>query len=392
MKQISSRHGAEKAVLYTSFYYDVSNNDLKGIFSILHSQFNDLFSFMNDKNNPGYGGHFNADPSRDLMDIIEQTRVILATLNQENSFEIDSYYKEVIDKCKGFLAKSNGSTIPPDFTNIDIIEHKPIFTHSDATLIQGPSAKSTVKIKLIGEGSYAKVFKCKDPHYGCFFAIKRAKDDLGIDELDRFTNEFKDLSILDSPFIIKVYQYDGENNEYTMEYADSTLEKYITSRNNSLLFTERKTLIIQLLNAFEYIHAKGILHRDISYQNVLIKYFDDGTSMIKVSDFGLVKRPNSVLTRKGTDVKGAINDYSDLEVVGFENYEIRHETYALAKVIYFILTGRQSGYNREVNSELKTFLLRAISSNKEKRFSSIDEMRDVLIKKVFPTLRTPSLV
>jgi eukaryotic-like serine/threonine-protein kinase len=177
-----------------------------------------------------------------------------------------------------------------------------------------------------------------------------------------------------------------------MELADQTLEKFISRNNNSIPFDKKRALVIQLLNAFEYIHSKGILHRDISYQNILIKQYDDGSLWVKVTDFGLVKLPESTLTRQGTKIKGAINDYSDLMAIGFENYEIRHETYALAQVIYFILTGRKAGrkggYTSERNNELKNFILRAVSADKEKRFTSVGEMKEELLKVVIPSLKS----
>ena len=57
-------------------------------------------------------------------------------------------------------------------------------------------------------------------------------------------------------------------------------------------------------------------------------------------------------------------------------------------MIYFILTGRKKDYDREINEELKKFILRGISSSKEKRFNSVDEMRDELIKVVFPSIKS----
>ena len=88
-----------------------------------------------------------------------------------------------------------------------------------------------------------------------------------------------------------------------MELADSTLQDFISKYNGSLPFSKRRALVIQLLNAFEYVHSNGLLHRDISYQNILVKNCDDGSSWIKVSDFGLVKRSESTLTRQGTSLK-----------------------------------------------------------------------------------------
>ena len=388
LNQVSSRYNSEKVVLYRSFYDEVSNEKLKEIFSILHCHLNELLSYMNHKNSPGRSGHYNAAESRDLIEIIDQVRVLQATLQDELCFEIDDYYEKILNICRSFLSSSGGSTIPEDFPVINLIEHKPIFALTGTTVVQGPEMKSLVRIKLIGEGSYAKVFKYKDPYYGCNFAMKRANEKLRPDELERFKNEYHDLKGLDSPFIIKAYHYNKERNEYTMEYADQTLAKFINENNNAIPFDKRRALVIQLLNAFEYIHAKGLLHRDISYQNILVKHYEDGSSWVKVSDFGLVKRPESTLTRQGTEIKGAINDYSDLMAVGFENYEIRHETYALAQVIYFILVGRQTGYHREQNAELKNFILRAISTDKEKRLTSIKEIREELMMAVFPSLRS----
>lgn len=387
-----STHKTEKAILFYEFYKDMSNEKLKEIFSILHNSLNTLFSFMNYKNNPGLGGHYNAHESRSLIEIIDVIRVLQASLKDTNSFEIDSEYKEIIDVCRTFLSESSGSPIPVDFKRINIIEDKPIFTLIDTTAIQVLGATSTVNLKQIGEGSYAKVFKYRDPLYGCHFVIKRAKDDLREDELTRFQNEYNDLMSLDSPFIIKAYHYDKEKNEYTMEYADRTLEKYMHENNNKLTFDKRRLLINQLLSAFDYIHSKKYLHRDISYQNILVKLYEDDSSMIKISDFGLVKRPESNLTRQGTEIKGAINDYSDLSVVGFENYEIRHETYALVKIIYFVLTGRQSNYHREKNDKLKAFVLKGISSNKNERYTSVEEIKNELLTKIYPSMRSVNKV
>lgn len=347
---------------------------------------------MNNKNNPGFGGHYNAHESRLLIEIIDIIRVLQASLKDTNSFEIAREYNEIIEICRTFLSESGGSTIPEDFQRIIVIEDKPVFTLIDTTAIQVLGPVSSVNLKQIGEGSYAKVFKYKDPLYGCAFVIKRAKDDLREDELTRFQNEYNDLMSLDSPFIIKAYYYEKEKNEYTMEYADKTLEKYILENNNKLTFDKRRILINQLLSAFDYIHSKKYLHRDISYQNILVKLYEDNSSMIKISDFGLVKRPESKLTRQGTEIKGAINDYSDLSVVGFENYEIRHETYALLKIIYFVLTGRQSNFHREKNEILRAFILRGISSNKDERYTSVEEIKNELLTKVYPSMRLISRV
>ncbi|MGY3312500.1 tRNA A-37 threonylcarbamoyl transferase component Bud32 [Peribacillus simplex] len=384
LSQYLNKYNSETKLLFKPYYIHFAHTSLNEIFPLLHSKLNDLFEFLNYKNNSN--GHYNAEDSRQLLDIIEQIRILQAKLTNEYSFKIDDYYQGIINRCKKFLSLSSGSTIPEGFPKIDIIEEKAIFLKINSTEIENPDNSRKITIDLIGGGSYANVFRYKDPYYKMKFAIKRALDNLREDELERFKNEFKDLKQLDSPFIIKAYTYNDEKNEYTMEFADHTIQKFIRNNNNSLTFESRRKLIIQLLNAFEYIHSKGLLHRDVSYQNVLIKKYEDGNYFIKVSDFGLVKRPESDLTRQGTEIKGAINDYSDLDRVGFENYEIRHETYAIAKVIYFILTGRETNYHKETNEPLKNFILKAIG-DKENRFNRVAEMKEVLLKDVFPYIR-----
>ncbi|WP_330502009.1 protein kinase [Peribacillus frigoritolerans] len=385
LTQFINSHDSQKIDLFKPYYIHFAHSHLIDIFSILHSNLNDLFEFLNFKNGAN-GGHYNAEDSRQLLDIIEQIRILQAKLTNQYPFKVDEYYMEIINRCKKFLSLRGGSPIPEGFPKIDIIEEKAIFLKINSTEIENPDNSRKMALDLIGGGSYANVFRYKDPHYKMKFAIKRALDNLREDELERFRNEFNDLKQLDSPFIIKAYTYNEEKNEYTMEFADHTIHKFIRNNNSSLTFESRRKLIIQLLNAFEYIHSKGLLHRDVSYQNILIKKYEDGNYFIKVSDFGLVKRPESNLTKQGTEIKGAINDYSDLDRVGFENYEKRHETYAISKVIYFILTGRETNYHKERNEPLKNFILKAIG-DKENRFNSVAEIREVLKKDVFPYIR-----
>ncbi len=380
-----SKYSFDGVALLLGFYEDISNTNLREIFAILHAQYNFLFSIMNDKMD--YNHHYNADPSRTLKELIQYTRVLHANLKDEFAFEINVSYEEVMNKCSSFLSVSGGCTIPEDFTHIEIIEHQPIFILANTKTITSTTHSASVNMRLIGEGSYANVFKYKDPNYNTYFAVKRAKEGLRADELERFKNEFNDLNTLSSPFIIQAFAYDDERNEYVMEYADETLDKYITRSNDKLPFQKRRILVEQLLRAFMYIHSTGILHRDISYTNILVKHFGDDSTHLKVSDFGLVKRPNSALTRHGTEIKGSINDYTDLTLIGFENYEIRHETYAIGKVIYFILTGRTSNYHREKNEALNRFISRAISLDKNVRYTYVEEMKEELYSNVYPTLR-----
>ena len=383
------RSDSEEAVLYNNFYDYIPNETLSRVFAILHSKFNTLFSFMNDKNNDGRGGHYNAAESRELLSLIKDTRVIIKTLERESDeyrYKIDEYYRGIIDKCNSFLTSSGGSSIPENFPVIELIDYKPIFIPVSVINISQQNKVQRSQLKEVGSGSYAQVFRYKDSNYNSYFALKRAKKSLRPDELERFKIEFDTLKDLDSPYIIKAHKYNDDKSEYTMEYADQTLEQYLRYNNQELSFDKRRRLIGQLLKAFNYIHSKALLHRDISYRNILLKHYEDQSSIIKISDFGLVKITGSQLTRQGTEIKGALNDYSDLNRIGFENYSIEHETFALSKIIYFILTGRRSNYSNEKVKPLRDFILKATSSDKKERFQNVSELYKELSENVYPTM------
>ena len=105
--------------------------------------------------------------------------------------------------------------------------------------------------------------------------------------------------------------------------------------------------------------------------NIMIKTFDDMT-VVKVCDFSLVKHPNSDLISIDTVLKGCYND-PDLNIEGFRNYTVIHETYALTRLIAFILTGRATA-DRIQDINLKSFVEKGLSSDKSKRYKSVDEM------------------
>lgn len=231
--------------------------------------------------------------------------------------------------------------------------------------------KKTISLNMLGQGSYANVYYYKDPDYDKKIVLKRAKKDLTVEELERFKREFNQLKILNSPYIVEVYAYNEEENEYTMEYMDNTLFDYVQKNNSKLTFQTRVNLVNQFLKALQYIHSKDLLHRDISYTNVLIKEYDS-IHVLKLSDFGLVKLINSDLTRTDESIKGSLHD-PNLEAVGYANYKIEHEIYSAMFIIHYIMTGRRD-FSKCDDVELKKLLLKGIDSDMGKRYKSIEEV------------------
>lgn len=234
-----------------------------------------------------------------------------------------------------------------------------------------------IDMKKIGEGSYADVYKYKDEFYDRWFVVKRAKKNLNEKERMRFKREYEIMKNFSSPYILEVYKYKDDKNEYIMECMDCTLRSYISHNNSKLTIAERKNIAVQVLKAFDYIHSKKCLHRDISPNNILIKEYED-VLVVKISDFGLVKIPESELTTMGTEFKGCFNDPA-LIVDGFGTYDILHETYALTRVIYYIMTGK-TNVEKNTNSKLKIFLEKGLNPDRTQRYKSVHEMKQVLQK------------
>lgn len=105
----------------------------------------------------------------------------------------------------------------------------------------------------------------------------------------------------------------------------------------------------------------------------LIKEYDD-VIVVKIADFGLVRIPDSTLTSVNTEFKGYFND-PNLILEGFDNYNILHETYALTRVLYFVMTGKTRTDNI-LDPNLQTFVSRGLNVDKSKRFQSIEELSE----------------
>lgn len=254
-----------------------------------------------------------------------------------------------------------------DFRRLDFIE------------LDSSQSQEFAELKLIGEGSYAKVFKYYDARYDSMFALKRAKDGLEEKEIKRFVLEFNDMKQLNSPYIIKVYSIDLERMQYIMELVDCSLVEYISKTNNKIDFSIRKKLILQLFDAFKYIHSKGLYHRDVCPKNILIKKYEDKV-IIKISDFGLVKDEDSNLTSDLSDIKGYCNDPS-LKIEGFRNYNILHEIYALTQVIVYIWTGK-SNLSAIKDENIRAFIEKGMNSDKKQRYQSLEEMKADFLNKI----------
>ena len=251
------------------------------------------------------------------------------------------------------------------------------FKRIDAVGVKRMDCISYYQTRFIGEGSYAQVLEYEDSYYNRKFAIKRAKNNLDVRELLRFKREFEVMQSLNSIHVLEVFSYDESKNEYVMEHMDMTLKQYICKNNSCISSDQRKSIIEQLTKGYQYLHSKGHFHRDVSANNVLIRQFDDDTILVKISDFGLVKIPDSNLTRENTEVKGTLID-PNLMKCGFGQYSLSHEIYALTGLFVFVMTGK-TNYEKISDPNIRTFIDKGMNPHEDERYQSLNELKEAAI-------------
>ncbi len=365
---------ADDNVEYEHIYENCSDAELRILLATIHHELIKLFTMMNSRLPTGdHSAHYWAAESRELLSVIDIINGLEAGLRgSSNAFCLCGYYRKRINELRPCLKISGGSEIPPHTDAIELYYTEPIFILANTACVAAPNnERISYQLKSLGEGSYARTYKYRDKFYNLDIVIKRAKDDLSEKELVRFEREYETLKSLSSPYVMSVYRYNHETKEYFMEYMDYTLEDFICKHNNTISTNIRLSISRQIIRAFQYVHSKGIMHRDISPKNILLKQYDDAF-VVKLSDFGLVKLPESQLTSDGTEFKGAYND-PELRRIGFSNYTMRHEIYAITLVLYYVMTGRHRIDNIR-DSRIKEFVERGTNSDTTCRYPTIEEL------------------
>ena len=321
-------------------YLDLYPNQLRyqRVFAWLHEQYNNAFDFMNYKAPQGSEGHYNAEESRILIDVNDQYFTLNKLANKAGvKIRTVPEYLRVIENSQNWLQPSGGSSIPKGLTPIDIEKYDSVFEIEDSEVTL--SGIGNASLQLIGEGAYAIVHKYIDPNYGEPFARKKLKKSASDKDRQRFRREFDLMKSFDFPYILKVYQYDESNDSYTMEFCECNLKDYIARNNKKLSFGFRRKIAMEFLYGLNFLHSKGICHRDLSYKNVLLHTYKDGDAfVIKLSDFGLAKEPNSDLTSTGSAMKGSIKDPA---LDSFKDFGVVNDIYAVGFILNYIFTGRE---------------------------------------------------
>ena len=249
-------------------------------------------------------------------------------------------------------------------------------------------------LERIGTGGMAVVYKAKCHRLNRLVAIKILKSDLAQNEefRRRFNAESQAVAQLSHPNIVSVYDVSrGGDTEYiVMELIDGiTLKQYMEKRGQ-LNWRESLHFITQIMRGLSHAHSRGIIHRDIKPQNIMV--LRDGS--VKVADFGIACLADSAQTMT-QEALGSVHYISPEQARG-DRPDARSDIYSSGVVLYEMLTGRlpfegESAVSvaiqhlssiplapREINpdipEQLELICMKAMAPDLEHRYQSADAM------------------
>jgi serine/threonine-protein kinase len=249
-------------------------------------------------------------------------------------------------------------------------------------------------IDVIGEGGMAMVYRALDRRLNRYVAVKIMRPEMAQDEetRQRFFAESHAVAKLSSPNIVAVYDvsHSADIEYIVMELVDGITLKHYMERKGPIPWREAVYFAKQIARALAHAHARGVVHRDIKPQNMLL--LRDGT--LKVGDFGIAALENEVAEESGTAV-GSIHYIAPEQIRG-ESPDARSDLYSLGVVMYEMLTG-QKPYNGDtvgeiavkhmntrpvqptqlvpdIPPELEHITLKAMSANLYERYQSAEEI------------------
>ncbi len=248
--------------------------------------------------------------------------------------------------------------------------------------------------EIIGEGGMAVVYKALDRRLNRYVAVKIMRPEMAQQEefRQRFFAESHAVALLSSPNIVAVYDvsHSAEIEYIVMELVDGITLKHYMERKGPIPWREAVYFAKQIARALSHAHAKGVVHRDIKPQNMLL--LRDGT--LKVGDFGIAALENEISEERGTAI-GSIHYIAPEQIRG-ESPDARSDIYSLGVVMYEMLTGEKpytgetvgeiavkhmntapmapSRLVPDIPTELEHITLKAMKANIQERYQNAEEL------------------
>ncbi|MDD2375722.1 MAG: protein kinase, partial [Eubacteriales bacterium] len=257
-----------------------------------------------------------------------------------------------------------------------------------------------VILKPLGHGGMAHVYLAEDRETGGQVAVKVMKDDLTDDPefIKRFDTEARSASSLDHPNIVKILGYgqDQDLRYIVQEYVEGNTLKELIQQRGSLDWQLAVPLAIQIGLALEHAHKRGVVHRDIKPQNILIT----SDLIAKVTDFGIARATNAnTITLTSGVAFGSVHYFSPEQARGGIVSE-KSDIYSLGILLFEMLTGKlpfdgetsvavaikhlqelpppPSSYQAELPPALDQIVLKCIQKSPESRYQDARELVDEL--------------
>jgi len=257
-------------------------------------------------------------------------------------------------------------------------------------------------LEKLGEGGMGIVYTAQDTKLDRSVALKFLPSHLTKNEIDlaRFVQEAKAAAALNHPNVCTIHEIhdEGENPFIVMEYVEGEtlrnkiIKSPLSRRDLGGLPIENVIYIaIQIAEALKAAHGKGIVHRDIKSENIMVT----DTGQVKVMDFGLAKLRGSVKLTKSSSTVGTMAYMSPEHLQGKE-VDSRADIFSFGVVLYEMLTGQLpfkgeydsammysivneepepiQQYRSDLSSELLHVLNRALEKNPEERYQSVNDM------------------
>ena len=247
--------------------------------------------------------------------------------------------------------------------------------------------------RLLGAGGMALVYLAKDKRHGRTVAIKVLRSELAVAlGGDRFLREIHVAATLQHPNILAVYDSGDMDGVlyFVMPFIQGESLRDRLDRDHQLPIPDALSLTIEIADALQYAHGKGIVHRDIKPENILI---DEGHAI--VADFGIARATQegtAKLTETGMSV-GTPTYMSPEQATGGDRVDGRSDQYSLACMLYEMLAGQPPFAGNNTMAILAKHAMETPPSLQVVRNSVPDEVEDAIMQALekTPADRFPSM-